>query len=506
MLSTKSISLPSLTIMNRGEVIGVLSRWKWPVAGVAAAFVGSLYTLGFSQVFQLYASDVEDKEIAGTSYGVKGLLKKLIHDFLQGGKNPENPPLSPNEASMIIRRYEKRVDVNCGIVSFYDTNNLPSNNPMEDRNTECRILNTNGALFSILDGHGGWQCAESVKTRLPIYIALALLRKSELRRSEKEILKEALVSSFYNNASTVNTEESSGLTTAFTLHKKQEIFHTGPKYLLQSLKEQLKTDKLPVDEALTLAYTQLDDDISAEAIPLKVLDDSFVVGATGACAVSAYIEEQDIYVANTGDCRVVLGSQKPDGSWAATALTADQNAKNESELKRILSEHPGEEGTVIRNERLLGQLQPLRAFGDIQYKWDRVTHSHILTQVYGGPIVPPNLYRSPPYLTAKPVITKHQLQGQDKFVILASDGLWDSLTNEQAVSLVGQFFNSRNKNKGEVIENNAATHLIRSAIGGNDHHFVAQMLLVPEQYRRMWRDDITVTVVFFKSADLQSHL
>lgn len=297
MPSTSRIVFPSLLIMNKGEVIGALNRWKWPVAGVAAAFVGSLYTVGFTQIFQLYAADVDDKDIANTSYGVKGLLKKLISDFLQGGKSPENPPLSPNEASTIIRRNEKRIDVNCGIISFYDTNNLPSNNPMEDRNTECRILKSNGALFSILDGHGGWQCAESVKTRLPVYIALSLLHRSDLQKSEKEILKDALISTFYSNAS---KGEDSDLTTGFTLSKKQEIFHTGPQYLLQSLKSLNKTDRLPVDEALALAYSQLDDDISAEAIPVKVLDDSFVIGATGACAISAYVEDNNIYVANTG--------------------------------------------------------------------------------------------------------------------------------------------------------------------------------------------------------------
>lgn len=296
--------------MNRGEVIGALNRWKWPVAGVAAAFVGSLYTLGFSQVFQLYAAD--DKEVAGiSSYGVKGLLKKLIHDFIQGGKNPENPPLSPNEASMIIRKNEKRVDVNCGVVYYYDTNNLPSNNPMEDRNTECRILKTNGVLFSVFDGHGGWQCAEAVKNRLPLYIALSLLKKSELGRFEKEIVRDLLVSTFYSNeSSSANSNSNTNLTTDYTLSKKQDMFHTGPKYLVQSLKEVLNgVDKLTTEEALSLAYSQLDDDISAEAIPVKMLDDSFVVGATGACAVSAYVEGDSIHLANSGKFKCHLNIQ-----------------------------------------------------------------------------------------------------------------------------------------------------------------------------------------------------
>ena len=209
-----------------------------------------------------------------------------------------------------------------------------------------------------------------------------------------------------------------------------------------------------------------------------------------------------------GDCRAVLGSVGYDGSWVATPLSHDQTAQNLQEVQRVQSEHPGEEAMVIRNGRLLGQLQPLRAFGDIQYKWDKITHSHILNQVYGGPIVPPSLYKTPPYLTAKPVITHHHLQKKDKFLILATDGLWDVLSSEQAVTMVGQFVDNLNqKIKDEtILEQNAATHLIRQAIGGNDHQFVAQMLLVPDQYRRMWRDDITVTVVFFNSDSILSKL
>ena len=126
--------------------------------------------------------------------------------------------------------------------------------------------------------------------------------------------------------------------------------------------------------------------------------------------------------------------------------------------------------------------------------------------MYGGPILPQNLYKTPPYLTAKPVVTQRHLQSSDKFLILASDGLWDVVSNEQAVSLVGQFMEENQRINDEVFEKNAATRLIRHAIGGQDHNFVAQMLLVPDQYRRMWRDDITVTVVFFNADYITSKL
>ncbi len=41
-----------------------------------------------------------------------------------------------------------------------------------------------------------------------------------------------------------------------------------------------------------------------------------------------------------------------------------------------------------------------------------------------------------PALTAEPEVTQHQLTAQDEFVVVASDGLWDKLSNEEAVGLV----------------------------------------------------------------------
>lgn len=41
-------------------------------------------------------------------------------------------------------------------------------------------------------------------------------------------------------------------------------------------------------------------------------------------------------------------------------------------FRRIQSEHPTDEAdTVIKNGRILGGLEPSRAFGDARYKWTR---------------------------------------------------------------------------------------------------------------------------------------
>ena len=290
--------------MYRGEMYVPWGRWKWSFLGAAAAFVGSIYTLGCTPKFpgQFVRAGGTDEDEA--SLGLGELLKKLIHGFVQGSKSVDSPPLSAKEASEIIRMNERHVDVNRGVVWFYETNHLASNNPLEDRHSEKLLIKTNGAMFGVFDGHGGWQCAETVRQRLPLYVALALSPKSELKYLEKNFAKEFCAADFIGHFSEEKVDsfspEITRVAVGYSLSQKQEVFHTGPKFLVKNLSEKMQTERLQVDEGLSWAFTQLDDDIATEAIPVKILDDSFMAGASGSCAVVSYMEGNDLYVANAG--------------------------------------------------------------------------------------------------------------------------------------------------------------------------------------------------------------
>lgn len=89
---------------------------------------------------------------------------------------------------------------------------------------------------------------------------------------------------------------------------------------------------------------------------------------------------------------------------------------------------------------------PLRAFGDVQFKWSLELQQSILASLKSGVdldsatlrhYTPPN-YTSPPYLDATPEIIYHELRPQDRFLILGTDGLWDELGNEEAAKIVGE--------------------------------------------------------------------
>ena len=70
-----------------------------------------------------------------------------------------------------------------------------------------------------------------------------------------------------------------------------------------------------------------------------------------------------------------------------------------------------------------GGLQPTRSFGDFRLKKPQFNF-HNFTEDKG--------YRLPipvfngPYISSKPHITVHPLSQDDRYVILASDGLWDN--------------------------------------------------------------------------------
>jgi hypothetical protein len=76
------------------------------------------------------------------------------------------------------------------------------------------------------------------------------------------------------------------------------------------------------------------------------------------------------------------------------------------------------------NLRVGGSLVVTRAFGDMYLKTER--HSY-------------DSYREGcPYITGEPEVTWHAVQPGDRFLIVACDGIWDVLTNAQAVEVVAQ--------------------------------------------------------------------
>jgi pyruvate dehydrogenase phosphatase len=370
-------------------------------------------------------------------------------------------------------------------------------------------------LMGIFDGHGGGSCAQVIAKRLFQYIAACLLPQELLNKC---IESSALLETYNDNVDFVDD--------------LKDLYNSSFQKFVLELANDTNRKDFNMKSALEKAFLRLDDDLSREARPEEAGQAStktLAVAASGAVACVAHVDGPHLHVAGSGDCQAVLGSLTELNRWQATKLTTDHNSDNADEIKRLLSEHPNNErDTIIRMDRLLGQLAPLRAFGDFRYKWDKKTLQDLLVPFFGEHAIPPNYY-TPPYLTARPQITHHRLTPRDKFLVIASDGLWDLISPLQVVRLVGEHMSGKvtlspfklprkdlklsdinqlllQRKEGykmKPLDTNAATHLIRNALGGTeygiDHGKLSQLLAMPDDMVRNFRDDITVTVIYFDS-------
>lgn len=59
-------------------------------------------------------------------------------------------------------------------------------------------------------------------------------------------------------------------------------------------------------------------------------------------------------------------------------------------------------------------------------------------------------------------------------------------------------------------DTNATTHVIRHALGGSDrtkqYQALGEVLSLPKEISRDFRDDITIVIVYFDSTNIQSNL
>ncbi|KAK7394657.1 hypothetical protein VNO78_15192 [Psophocarpus tetragonolobus] len=246
----------------------------------------------------------------------------------------------------------------------------------------------------VFDGHGpfGHMVAKRVRDSLP----LKLNAQWELKVSGEEVLKEISV----NTAGSMNSEEAAFTSAdeesrvsidAEEIEKHPEIFQT-------------------LKESFLKAFKVMDRELKTHQSV-----DCFCSGTT---AVTMVKQGRDLIIGNVGDSRAVLGTREKDDSLVAVQLTVDLKPNLPAEAERIrkckgrvfaLQDEPEVARVWLPNNDSPG-LAMARAFGDFCLK------------DFGLISVPEMSYR--------------RLSERDEFVVLATDGIWDVLSNKEVVDIV----------------------------------------------------------------------
>lgn len=226
-------------------------------------------------------------------------------------------------------------------------------------------------------------------------------------------------------------------------------------------------------------------------------------GTTGAVVV---LVQQTLYSANVGDSRAVLAKRMGQWDYLAVPLTCDHKPSRPDEKRRIVSrggrvgprKHPN--GHAVGSSRVWLADQDIPGLAVSRAIGDSVAAS------VG--------------VTCEPEVWQRQIESNDAFIILASDGVWEFMTPQEAVDLVAEFDLTDggakpNKDKQDVEDQGAdgkTTEKQRTIEGESEEAAAAAeeeesgvkaaaAALVTEAQKR-WaandedsRDDITVVII-----------
>ena len=129
---------------------------------------------------------------------------------------------------------------------------------------------------------------------------------------------------------------------------------------------------------------------------------------SGSTAVCGLLSPTHVIFANCGDSRAVLSSSK-----VVKLATEDHKPMNPIERERIQNA-----GGSVMIQRVNGSLAVSRALGDFEYK----------TVPDKGP--------REQLVSPEPEVSFWERSDKDEFVVLACDGIWDVLTNDELCDLV----------------------------------------------------------------------
>ncbi|KAJ3683907.1 hypothetical protein LUZ60_014134 [Juncus effusus] len=280
------------------------------------------------------------------------------------------------------------------------------------------------------------------------------------------------------------------------------------------------------------------------------LDKNPELALMGSCVLVMLMKDQDVYVMNLGDSRVILAQERGNCENEARhgkKMSRESMARIE-QLDRISEDSPihglhalgGNNGSsnsansnsfrgcnANKNKELLLCKLKMRA---VQMSTDhstsideevvrirgehpddpqavlngRVKGQLKVTRAFGAAFLKKpkcneavlEMFRieyigTAPYLSCVPSVLHHRLTSADKFLVLSSDGLYQYFTNEEVVSHVAWFM--ENIPEGDPAQYLVAELLFRAAKkNGMDFH---ELLDIPHGDRRKYHDDVSVMVI-----------
>lgn len=160
---------------------------------------------------------------------------------------------------------------------------------------------------------------------------------------------------------------------------------------------------------------------------------------SGSTCISILFSTEKIYCANVGDSRAILGKySKNHNKWDCFPLSRDHKPSEYDEAKRIMrfngriEQFKEEDGTFVGPLRVWLKTESIPGLA--------------MTRSFGDQIA------SSVGVICEPEIKDFLFKEEDKFVLLASDGLWEYITNEECLEVVSHYYQHNKDSESAVRE------------------------------------------------------
>ena len=191
---------------------------------------------------------------------------------------------------------------------------------------------------------------------------------------------------------------------------------------------------------------------------------------SGACCTCVLISGNMAYVANVGNCRAVLCTTTKDGIKIPVDLSNDHTVESLRERERCI--RAGAKISQASPSAKMKVLGPERVWYNDE--GPGITSTRMLGYNKHG-------------ITSEPEIVSFEIQANDKFIVLGTDGLWDVLGSKDVVNFVNMSKEKKNTSEELIF---TARMLWEREYGKSEYRFIG------DDITQNSLDDISVVLVY----------
>lgn len=202
---------------------------------------------------------------------------------------------------------------------------------------------------------------------------------------------------------------------------------------------------------------------------------------SGSCSISVLINENNCYVINLGDSRAVMGA-KQGIQKIAYQLSIDHKPSREDEKKRI-DLHGGLVSMTKNGNSNIQRIYSLNEDGP------GLAVSRTVGDIIGHSVG----------VSYEPEVALKEIESQDKFIVIASDGVWDVMNSSEVIGFVFEKENSAKEKIAEELVNECRTRWEKI----NDYKRRVAELRLKDNKKQTFNetnlsiDDISCVICFF---------